>query len=62
MNKTAMRIALESALKEAPVGKAQNYIRRATARNHGYQRPAPRRPRVTQVWSSPRAAKEFYGA
>ena len=60
-DKTATRIAFEQALKDAPVGKAQQYIRRSVARNHGYQKPAPRRPRVQQKWSSTRAAKEFFG-
>ena len=61
MNKTTMRIALESALLENTHGKTSTYIRRSISRNHGYQKPSARRPRTTQVWSSSRAAKEFFG-
>lgn len=59
MNKTAMRIALEVAMRATPYGKAQQFVRRAVSKNHGYQRPARRKAKVTQIWSSPRAAREF---
>lgn len=62
MNKTSMREAFEYALRTSPVGQAQTYVRRSIARNHGYQRTFHKRSaRIPQVWSSPRAAKEFFG-
>ena len=61
MNKTAIRIALEGALRAAPHGKVQQFIRRAVGRNHGYQRAPRRSVRLPQVWSSKHAAKEFFG-
>ena len=60
MYKTKTRAAFEEALKVAPHGKVQQYVRRGMAHGAGTRPPkVVRRPRVQQEWSSKKAEAEF---
>jgi len=60
MYSTNMRNAFIKALKAAPVGKVQKYVRRGMAHGAGTRAPRiVRKARVPQVWSSKHAEAEF---